>query len=281
MLKLFLIAIVLLGLLYMWWINTPTHLKQEKSPLVIAHRGSSGLAPENTLAAIQKSIDSGVDMIEVDLHLSKEGEVIILHDATLERTTNGSGEARDFTMEELQQLDAGSWFSEAFTGEKIPILSEVFELVQGKIVLLLELKKGEKGLYEGIEKAVVDQVRAYGLEKQVVLQSFESEVVDELVRIAPDMEVHKLYVGRLPGIPIYNDEAYKRGDVLHYPGVAAINSYYKLLHRRTVHQAHKIGKKVYVYTVNEEADMNKMIDYGVDGIITNYPDRLIEILRNQ
>ncbi|MEM7513725.1 MAG: glycerophosphodiester phosphodiesterase family protein [Bacteroidota bacterium] len=220
MLKLFLIAIVLLGLLYIWWINTPTNLKQEKSPLVIAHRGSSGLAPENTLAAIQKSIDAGVDMIEVDLHLSKEGEVIILHDATLERTTNGCGEAMDFTVEELQQLDAGSWFSEEFTGEKIPTLKEVFDLVQGKIVLLLELKKGDQGLYEGIVKAVVDQVREYGMGKQVVLQSFESEVVDELVRIAPDMEVHKLYVGRLPGIPIYNDEAYKRGDVLHYPGIA-------------------------------------------------------------
>lgn len=279
MLKILLVFILLVGILYVWWSNTPTAQLAGKKPIVIAHRGSSGTAPENTLSAIQQAMASKVDMVEVDLHLSKEGEVIILHDPTLDRTTNGTGKIAAHTLPELRKLDVGSWFSSDFTGEKIPTLSEVFELVQGKTPLLLELKKAEEGLYEGLEEAVIAKVREYKMEEQVVLQSFENEIVDKLVALAPELEVHKLYVGTFPGLPFYNDESFQSGNIIQYPGVAAINSYYKILSRRTVYQAHHVGKQVYVYTVNEEEDMRKMISFGVDGIITNYPDRLIELLR--
>lgn len=250
----------------------------EGAPLNIAHRGASGHAPENTLAAVQLAMDMGADMIEIDLHFSRDGEAIVIHDATLDRTTNGSGQVKEFTTEELQKLDAGSWFDEKFEGERLPTLGEVLALIDGKVQILIELKQGKSGRYPGLEKRTIELVNQYGARDWAVLQSFEDETVIELRRQDPNLEVHKLIGGAMPDLPAYFDGQPVWGNILNFPGVQAINPHYLSLNPRFIHQAHARNLKVFTWTVNQPEDMQKLIDMGIDGIITNYPDRLKKLL---
>lgn len=236
-----------------------------RRPAVIAHRGASGIAPENTLAAVQKALDAGADMVEIDVHLSKDNKVIVMHDASVIRTTNGTGDIDQMTLEEIKTLDAGSWFSADYTGERAPILEEVLALTIGKTILLIEIKKGRNGRYEGLEQAVIDIVDAQQARKKVIIQSFEYETVQQVQQIAPDIEVHQLVS--------------VAGGLDKYEGIAAINPYYRTLTRRFIREAHAKGLKVFPYTVNSEKEMKKCIRSRVDGIITNFPDRLMKVLK--
>lgn len=116
--------------------------------MVIAHRGFSGQAPENTLASFQKAVELGSDMIELDVRFSKDGQVVVIHDDTIDRTTNGRGKVADYTLKELKQFDAGSWFAPQFSGERIPTLKEVLELVKGKVLVNIEIKDESPGQYK-------------------------------------------------------------------------------------------------------------------------------------
>lgn len=256
-------------------------MNKKTTPLVIAHRGASGYAPENTLAAVQKALDMNADLIEVDIHLSKDGELIVIHDATLERTTNGAGEVVKKNVSDLKTLDAGSWFGDEFKGEPIPTLKEVMELINGQSVILIEIKKGKAGNYQGIEQKTVDLIRELKAESWSIVQSFESEAVKNTYDIAPDIEVHKLIVRDFPFIPLYHDGTFRTGSVYSFDYAKAINPYYRLITQRFINQTHKRGMKVFTYTVNEEADIQRMIEMGVDGIITNYPDRVTKEVQVQ
>ncbi len=142
---------ILRGYLQQKLMGTPSESLKNSAFLVIAHRGASGYAPENTLASIRKGLDMGADMVEIDIHLSKDGEVVVIHDATLERTTDGTGKVQSKTLEELKKLNAGSWFGKEFSQEKIPTLKEVIDLMDGKALLLIELKNDSKnGMYEDL-----------------------------------------------------------------------------------------------------------------------------------
>lgn len=235
-----------------------------KRPIVIAHRGASGIAPENTLVAIQKAMEFGADMIEIDVHYSKDKKVVVMHDHDVIRTTEGLEDIENLTLEELRQLEAGAWFSAAYAGEPIPLLEDVMSLMQGKKILLIEIKKGRNGRYEGLEQAVMDIVDAYKGRSWVVVQSFEAETVQKVREVAPDVEVHQLVMAA--------------GGIGKYEGVTTITPYYRTLTHKFVRKAHEAKLKVFTYTVNSKREMTKCIKSGVDGIITNHPDQLIEIL---
>ncbi|MCB0844916.1 MAG: glycerophosphodiester phosphodiesterase [Bacteroidetes bacterium] len=246
-------------------------------PLVIAHRGASGIAPENTLASIQKALEMKVDMVEIDVHLSQDEEVIVIHDATLDRTTNGTGAVKDKLLSEIKTLDAGSWKDPQFVNEPVPTLSDVMEKINGQAVVLIEIKQGEEGRYPGLEQKVIEIIDQFDARSWSIIQSFETETVAEAIRLGGGIEVQKLISGTLPTLPFHVDKGFVWGSPLGYENIAAINPHFKSLTPRFVNQVHEKGLKVFTWTVNEKEEMEEVIGLGVDGIITNYPDRLIGI----
>ena len=255
-----------------------TQPEKESSVQVIAHRGFSGKYPENTVLAVRKAAKLGVDYIEIDVHQSADGRVIVIHDATVDRTTNGSGRVSELTADEIQQLDAGSWKSDAFKGEKIPLLEDILPFISADIKLLLEVKKGRK-LYEGIEQTILDILQEHGVKEHVVIQSFYTDVLKNFARLDPDLPLHKLGVYQSPAFPFYIDHRPGVGRMHRISDVEQLNLYHKFLNRRILRRISNKNLSVYTWTVNEPEDMIKMINLGVDGIITDYPDVLQNVLK--
>ncbi|NOX66220.1 MAG: glycerophosphodiester phosphodiesterase [Chlorobi bacterium] len=243
---------------------------------IIAHRGGSKLAPENTLAAYKNAIKLGVDMIEIDVHLSKDGKIIVIHDEKIDRTTNGKGTVKDMTLAEIRKYDAGGWFDEKFKGEKIPTLDEVMETLNGKVKLLIEIKDGDE-LYPGLEKKVVETIHKYNAVDWVIVQSFNENSVLRVRKMDPSITTFYL-LGRNFG-DFYSNVAKEvnAGDAVikKYDGIAP---HYSMLDSEKVKIFHKAGFKVFTWTVDKPEDMKKIINMNVDGIITNSPDKLKEIL---
>jgi len=248
-----------------------------KKPLVIAHRGASGYAPENTLASIKKALEFKPDYIEIDVHYSKEKEVMVLHDHTLERTSNGKGDVTDYTKAELQAFDAGAWFGEEFKGEKIPTLAEIVEAINGQSILLIEVKKG-KDYYIGIEQKIDSIIKAHNATAWCEVQSFYDHYVEGFIAIQPDYKIHKLIVGDISWLPLYIDHKPRFGNPYGWGNkVAGINPSRKFASQGFINKLHEKGYTCFSYTVNEPEDIKKLIERGIDGIITNYPDRVAKV----
>jgi len=241
--------------------------------LVIAHRGFSGVAPENTIAAFKKAIDLGVDMIELDVLLSKDGQIVVIHDDTLNRTTNGKGRVTDYTLDELKQLDAGSWFGTQFSGEKIPTLKEVLELTRGKMFLNIELKKGDLGRYTMMDLAdrSLQEVEEVGMLNQVVFASFDPSAIDRILEKNP----------KIPVALIYNQSWTFPQEVTGGRSISVLSCSGKVLTQTNISKTHQQGMKIIAWTLNTEEHMQHFLNMGVDGIITDYPDRLIKILQKR
>lgn len=239
--------------------------------MVIAHRGFSGKAPENTMAAFRKAIEIHSDAIELDVRLSGDSCLVVFHDDTLKRTTNGKGRVADFILKELKQLDAGSWFDSAFTGERIPTLREVLELTRGQILLNIELKKGDQGKYSMLDLAdqTLREVVRAGMERQVLFSSFDLDAVQRIHERDP-----RMLVGFITGDP-WNTPL----DAMRAKSLPVLNSGKSVLNENNLLAARQQGIRVYVWTLNTDEEMAKFISMGVDGIITNHPDRLIELVK--
>jgi glycerophosphoryl diester phosphodiesterase len=243
-----------------------------KYPLfVTAHRGFSGQAPENTLASFRAAIDAGSDMIELDVHLTRDHEVVVIHDDTLERTTTGKGNVADKTLSELMALDAGSWFDPRFSGERIPTLAEVLTLARGRILVNIELKKGKNFPYtmEELADRTLAVVEKTEMTTHVLFSSFAPAAIERIRVRNP----------RLP-IALIVDKPWKKPDE---PGggtlYRTLNCRTTVLNEENIRHAHAGGIKIHVWTVDLREAMEKYISLDVDGIITNHPDRLIEILK--
>lgn len=239
--------------------------KQDDSEgfIITAHRGASAVAPENTLIAYQKAIEMGADYAELDVRQTKDGAIVLMHDKTVHRTTGVKGFVWDFTLEELKQLEAGSWFGEGFRGEPVPTLEEVIRLVKGRMKLNIEVKISENE--PGIAQKVVDIVRSEDFSKDCIITSFDMETVKTFNSIAPDLETGLIF------------EKEYRSDV--FEGAWDILcSNFELVDAGFVQFAKESGKKIYVWTVNEREEMLRLIDLGVDGIITDMPDLLNSVL---
>jgi glycerophosphoryl diester phosphodiesterase len=248
----------------------------------IAHRGASAYAPENTLAAVELAADLDASMAEIDVQRSADGELVLMHDISLVRTTDAdevfpdrdSYDVGDFTMEELEQLDAGSWFDEEFAGEPVPTLRQTLDLMKDlDLPLLLEVKSSH--LYPGIEEDIAEELRADrywlrpnppGEPHRLVIQSFEWDTMESSKRLLPWIP-HGL-LGRVDESEIAD---YARWADQINPNHTTIDSGY-------VEAVHEARMEIYVYTVNDREAMAEQIGFGVDGIITDYPDVLREVI---
>jgi len=241
--------------------------------LVIAHRGFSGSAPENTLTAFKRAIEVRSDMIELDVRLSKEGEVVVIHDDTLDRTTDGRGKVAHHTLKELQQLDAGSWFGSQFSGEKIPILQEVLKLSRRRILVNIELKKGHLGWSKISDLAdrALNEVERAGMLNQVLFSSFDPSALERIYQKNPRVWLALLY----------NKTFEAPQEVILGRPFSFLNCRKTVLTQINILRAHREGFKVMVYTLNTEDEMERFLHLEVDGIITDYPDRLIGLLKKR
>lgn len=238
-----------------------------QKPLIIAHRGAKGMAPENTLGAFRLGLEQGCNAIELDVHLSKECEIIVCHDETLDRTTNGKGRIFDKELADIQTLDAGSWHSEAYKGEKVPTLDEVFDLVPSSIMINVEVKHSYD---EQMEKQLIAFLRERELFEQVVVSSFDHKCLYRLKVAEPRIKIGLLYQLRLHRADVY---ARNFG-----AEVYSLHPYFRQMDQDDVEHALQAGLQVYPYTVNDVQDLEEQIAYGASGIITDYPGRLKELL---
>lgn len=250
----------------------------KNKPLIIAHRGASGIVPENTLIAFKKAMEIGVDRIEMDLRQTIDGEVIVLHDKTIRRTTNGWGSARKLPLKKIQRYSAGSWFHHEFSKEKVPTFREVLELVDGRTTLLLEIKDGSP-YHHGIEKNVIQLINEYNAHDWCIVQSFNDRVLKNF-RALPDLnsDVQKLFEIVIPVAPFYGGSRFTYKALKSYDFAQEVNVNFKNVTPLVVQKVHKMGKKINVWTVNDAYDLKLFVDMGVDGIITDYPNRLKSIL---
>ncbi|MBR10045.1 MAG: hypothetical protein CMP48_20445 [Rickettsiales bacterium] len=251
---------------------------------IIAHKGASGIAPENTIAAIQLALDMGVDMIEIDVRNTHDEEIVVIHDATLDRTTNGTGLVHDYTLEEIRELDAGSWFGDArYAGEKVPTLKEVLDLVDGKCQVLIEIKHMDHPHYHDFAEKLIDVIRE---EKNgyewIILQSEEAEYLEAAHEYDDHVQTKKLMIGEdsTPLLAFYIETKMHMGRAKEDDRMKALNPEYHTLSTRRVFRMHARGFQVYTYSPNTESDMIKMLHMGVDGIITDYPDILVKIRKD-
>ncbi len=242
--------------------------------MIIAHRGESGHAPENTLAAFRAAIEAGADMIELDVHLTRDREVVVIHDDVLGRTAGGKGDVAEKSLAELKALDAGSWFDPRFAGEQIPTLAEVLEVARGRILINIELKKGKKAFpYTMAELAerTLAVVEKEGMLAQVLFSSFDPAAIDRIRELDPDLPIG-LITQRSWSTP---EEV---GGGKAYP---TINSLFKNLNAENVRRAHEARIQVHAWTADTPGEMEKVLSLDVDGIITNHPDRLINLLKGK
>lgn len=226
--------------------------------LNIAHRGASGDFPENTLRAFDAAIAAGAAMCELDVQRTADGVLVVIHDDTLDRTTDGVGKVAGSTFAALRRLDAGRWCDPQCAGERVPTLREVLELVRSRCALNVELKA------DGIAGPVCALIREQHAEETTLVSSFDWPAIAEVRRIAPAVQT-ALLTDRAVG------RALARATTMR---VAALNPRHDLVDRELCAAAHQRGLKVYAWTVDDPAEMGRLIDAGIDGIMTNYPARL-------
>jgi glycerophosphoryl diester phosphodiesterase len=237
-------------------------------PILIAHRGGSLEVPENTLAAFRHAIELGMPLVELDVQMSRDGELVVIHDETVDRTTGGHGLVSAFSLKELRKLDAGSHFAPQFAGERIPTLREVLELCTGSGVgVVVELKS--PGIYPGmVEKtvALIGEMWTRGADN-IWCISFDQAAIRQVRALDASIPLGYLY------------EYFEHDFVQPDDTIQAYCPYFRaaLAHPEQIAKAHELGKFVFVYTVDEEADMRQVVAAGIDGMVSDRPSLLKEL----
>lgn len=236
---------------------------------IFAHRGFSGNYPENTMLAFSEAIKVGSEGIELDVQLTKDGEIVIIHDETIDRTTNGSGLVVNFTYDEISKFDASFKFSQ-YGFNKIPTLREYFELVKDKdIITNIELKTGINE-YIGIEEKVFELIKEYNLEKRVIISSFNHFSILRMKEIAPELKY-----GLLTETWIID-----AGKYTHNLGVECYHPCYQNMTSDIVKEIKSYGLEINVFTVNTDETIKDMLDKNIDIIIGNFPDLALRVRQN-
>lgn len=231
------------------------------------------LAPENTLAAFAQARALGADGIEFDVQLSRDGQIVVIHDERVDRTTNGRGRVADLTLAELKALDAGSWFDPRFSGERIPTLQETFDLIGAEMLLNIELKSMVRQAHpagaggdDGLAAAVVECARRNGRIASVLVSSFDFSALRRVRALDPRLRIGLLFDAPLDDTSVADLKA------------EAVHPRWSLVTEQLVEQAHARGQQVNVWTVNEPDAMRRMAALGVDAIMTNFPHVLKTVL---
>lgn len=264
---------------------TPVQSSQDSNEILnVAHRGASGHAPEHTLLAYELGEDMNGSYIEIDLQMTKDGELVAMHDETLDRTTNGTGLVKDYTLEEIKKLDAGSWFNEAYpeqakeeyVGLTVPTLDEVIEKFGKDAHYYIETKSPE--VYPGMEEKLLETLHKYELigdsieSSNVVIQSFSPESLNNIHELDDNVPLVQLL--EYEGSATITDEEleeYKEYSV-------GLGMNFDSIDEAYVQKVRDHGLHIHPYTVNEKEDMEKLLEWGVTGMFTNYPDDLQEVL---
>lgn len=244
--------------------------------IIIAHRGASAYYPENTMIAFEKGMEMGAEMLEIDVTLSKDKVPVVFHDAKLNRHTNGKGYVSDFTLEELRQLDAGSWFSKQYAGQQMPTLEEVIDFASGNISLNIEIKPEavSNDRTHGVEEQVINLVKKYDMESHISISSFDYRALEKLNKLAPRLSTALLYNKKQSGsiLPHQLVKMYK---------VDAFNCSYRQLSKKWISDLHEHNIPSFIYTVDAPSKMRQLISAGVKGIFTNKPDVLRSVAQKQ
>ena len=233
--------------------------------MIIAHRGASAYAPENTIAAFNKAIELGAKSFELDVQLTKDGHLIVCHDTTIDRTTDGTGLIAEMTLEEIQKYDAGSWYDPSFTGERIPLLSEVFAILPDDGLLTIEIKKAELDT-SNIEAPLVALIEKHNRLEYTMVSSFNHYSLMKIKKINPSVKTVASILANL-----VNPVAYFKGD--HFQ-VDAVTCHYETLSKMIVADLKFAGLDVYTWTVNDADIARRMLEMGVDAVLSNHPDIL-------
>lgn len=246
--------------------------------VTIAHRGASAYAPENTLAAFRTGIRMNADYLEMDLQMTSDGEIVIMHDETVNRTTDGRGRVKNMTLAQIKALDAGSWFNEQnpmyahpdFEGEQVPTLREVFEAFGDDVRYMLETK--EPADYPGMEEKILELVEEFRLEREVAVQSFSKASLKKIHAMNDEIDLFQLIW--------YNRQAHITDNALKeiQSYAAGIGPNFNRMGAGYVQKVKEAGLLVFPYTVNYQVNMAKAMSLGVDGVHTNYPDRFHEVI---
>jgi glycerophosphoryl diester phosphodiesterase len=235
---------------------------------IMAHRGASGYAPENTLEAFKLAYEQQADCIELDVHVCKSGELVVCHDDTVDRTTDGSGFIKDLTLDELKSLDASAKFNSGYKDCKIPTLKEVFEWISPlNLELNIELKNAPI-LYENLEEKLVSMIHNYNLEQRVILSSFNHYGLAKCKSLDPNIKTGLLYMAGL----------YEPWNYCTAAHANAIHPMFLGVLPEMITECKSKGIAINAWTVNDEPSMQKLISLNVDGLITNYPDKARKIL---
>lgn len=248
----------------------------------VSHRGASAYAPEHTIMSYEMGEKMHGDYIEIDLQMTKDGQLIAMHDVTLDRTTNGTGLVKDFTLEEIKELDAGSWFNEkypqfsnpAYEGLKVPTLEEVFKKFGKNESYYIETKSPD--VYPGMEKELLRLVEKYDINKdKLLVQSFSAQSLKLMHELDPSIKLVQLISYRT-NAAITDDEIQ---EIQQYAmGIGPNHTY---LNQEYIQKVVNSGLELHPYTVNEKERMQQLIDWGVTGMFTNHPDLLHELKKGK
>lgn len=244
--------------------------------IITGHRGAAGLAPENTLVSVQKALELGVDRVEVDVQQTKDGVVICLHDRTLDRTTDMHGRVRDADWSLLQTAKANVGFDKQFPEAGIPMLEEVIKEVNGRCELVIEIKDGNS-YYPGIEDKVAALIAKYDAWKWAPVHSFNDEVLFHLHEKHPKVRLQKLFVIKVPWLPVMLDFGLHLGKLEDYPFVEAFSVHHSFVSQDVIDRAHRMGKQVHVWTVNDPDAARELLSIGIDGVISDRPDLIMKL----
>ncbi|MCZ2126868.1 MAG: hypothetical protein LC099_03735 [Anaerolineales bacterium] len=239
-------------------------------PILLAHRGDSAHAPENTLPAFEQALRKGADGVELDAKLSADGQIVVLHDATVNRTTNGAGSVRRLTLEQIRALDAGAWFDKKFSGVKIPLLEEVFETVGKDKLINVELTNYNSP-WDGLTAKVCSLIQRHNNAEQIIFSSFFPSNLNIARRLLPQIPRGLLALPAVKG-------AWARSFGFMFGDYQALHPHISDVRRESVERAHRLRRRVHVWTANSPADVQRLRDWGADGIFTDDPQTAAQAL---
>jgi len=241
--------------------------KMRENITISAHRGASYFAPENTIASVKKALELNVDRIEIDIQRTQDSVIVVLHDQTIDRTTNGQGRAIDLTFEQILQYDI---VDNEGNVHKIPTLEQVIQTVNGQAKLLIEIKHGHD-FYPNIERQVIELLRAHDAVEWAIIHTFHNDVLRKLREHCMEIELHKLFVGRIPFTNIIFGKRFINLNNPLFETVTEFSSHHRFANRALVRRIHRHGKKLNVWTPKNDRRIERLINRGVDGIITDNP----------
>lgn len=251
------------------FIHVPVHANEDTDmPLVIAHRGASAHYPENTIPSYVAAYESGADYLEIDLQLTKDGELVTIHDETVDRTTNGKGKVNSYTLSELKKLDAGSWLSPKFKGTTIPTLDEVFKRFGNKAKYYIEVKKPTKN--KDMETKLLEVIKRNNIKAEnLIIQSFHMKSLEQIHQINPEIKLVMLY-WKKNSIPTEDLDKLKSF-------AFAIGMNHDLVTNQIVQEVHDVGLQLHVFTANTVDEIKRAMDLGVEGIFSDDPEKVLNI----